>query len=254
MTRDEILAASAMPPAAPSYGPGPYRHTDRAVLAIDYETDADAVHAALPAPLEPDGAVVTVSFIDVPASDFGAYGACVIALAATLDGAPVAYYHALYTAQEAPLFGGREIWGFPCLRGEADLIHGENRVTGTLDLGYGRVIRASTPVQPEGDDAARAAARAAIARTRICCKLVPDAAGGPAIAQLIAVAPDAVSVKGCWHGAGELESGPDGPLAGFPVVRLIAGRYTLADLTLPYGRVVHDYLANGFSNGLADGA
>ena len=35
------------------------------------------------------------------------------------------------------------------------------------------------------------------------------------------------------------------PVADFPIRRMIGGRHLLADITLPYGRVLHDYLAPG---------
>jgi acetoacetate decarboxylase len=55
MTRDEILAASSMPLASPSYPKGPYRFLRREYLLIHYETDPDALRAFLPEPLVPDG-------------------------------------------------------------------------------------------------------------------------------------------------------------------------------------------------------
>jgi acetoacetate decarboxylase len=38
---------------APSYPHGPFRFIRREYLIITYETDPDAIHAALPEPLEP---------------------------------------------------------------------------------------------------------------------------------------------------------------------------------------------------------
>ena len=55
MTRDEILAASSMPLASPSYPKGPHRFIDREYLLIHYEADMDAIREMLPEPLEPDG-------------------------------------------------------------------------------------------------------------------------------------------------------------------------------------------------------
>jgi len=43
VTRDEILAASSMPLASPSYPKGPYRFIDREYLLIHYESDPDAI-------------------------------------------------------------------------------------------------------------------------------------------------------------------------------------------------------------------
>ena len=54
MTRDEILSASSMPLASPSYPKGPYRFVNREYLIIHYQTDPDAIRAMLPEPLEPE--------------------------------------------------------------------------------------------------------------------------------------------------------------------------------------------------------
>lgn len=55
MTRDEILGASSMPLASPSYPKGPFRFINHEYLLIHYETDPEALRAFLPEPLEPDG-------------------------------------------------------------------------------------------------------------------------------------------------------------------------------------------------------
>jgi acetoacetate decarboxylase len=53
MTKDEILHVPSMPASAPSYPRGPYRFVRREYLIVTYETDPDALRAALPEPLEP---------------------------------------------------------------------------------------------------------------------------------------------------------------------------------------------------------
>jgi acetoacetate decarboxylase len=52
-------------------------------------------------------------------------------------------------------------------------------------------------------------------------------------------------VKGFWSGPARLHLVPHvhAPGADFPVRRIIGGRHFIADLTLPYGRVAHDYQA-----------
>jgi acetoacetate decarboxylase len=61
-------------------------------------------------------------------------------------------------------------------------------------------------------------------------------------------------VKGSWFGPGRLHLIPhvNAPVADFPVRRVIGAHHFLADLTLPYGRVVHDY--NKQSDALAEAA
>ena len=50
-----VLDLPSMPMASPSYPRGPYRFVQREYLIVTYASDADAIRAALPAPLEPDG-------------------------------------------------------------------------------------------------------------------------------------------------------------------------------------------------------
>jgi len=54
-----------------------------------------------------------------------------------------------------------------------------------------------------------------------------------------------VNLKGAWTGpaALTLSSHALAPLAELPVLEVVSGTHILADLTLPLGKVVHDYLA-----------
>jgi len=50
-----VLDLPSMPMASLSYPRVPYRFINREYLIVTYESDVDAIRAALPAPLEPDG-------------------------------------------------------------------------------------------------------------------------------------------------------------------------------------------------------
>jgi acetoacetate decarboxylase len=52
-------------------------------------------------------------------------------------------------------------------------------------------------------------------------------------------------LKGAWSGAARLHLIPHGnaPVADLPVRKVLQGLHFVADITLPYGRVLHDYLA-----------
>jgi len=51
-------------------------------------------------------------------------------------------------------------------------------------------------------------------------------------------------VKGSWSGAARLHLIPhvNAPVADLPVKRVFSGHHLIADLTLPYGRILYDYL------------
>ena len=76
-------------------------------------------------------------------------------------------------------------------------------------------------------------------------KLIPGVDGRPAICQLVAINLTEITVKGSWSGPGRLHLVPhvNAPVADLPVRRIVGARHFIADLTLPYGRVLHDYLS-----------
>jgi acetoacetate decarboxylase len=81
-------------------------------------------------------------------------------------------------------------------------------------------------------------------KTQVNLKLIPDIDGNLAIAQLVAYNLANITVKGAWSGPARLQLSAhvNAPVADLPVKRVIGGSHFIADLTLPYGRVIHDYL------------
>ena len=64
------------------------------------------------------------------------------------------------------------------------------------------------------------------------------------ICQLVAYNLTDITVKGSWIGPGRLHLIPhvNAPVADLPVRRVLGADHFIADLTLPYGRIAHDYL------------
>jgi len=67
--------------------------------------------------------------------------------------------------------------------------------------------------------------------------------GRPEICQLVAYNLIDSVVKGSWIGPGRLHLVPhvNAPVADLPVKKLTIAHHFVADLTLPYGRVIYDY-------------
>ncbi len=76
-------------------------------------------------------------------------------------------------------------------------------------------------------------------------KIIPHVDGSPRICELVRYTLEAVTVKGAWTGPGALELCHHAlaPVAELPVREVLSATHILADLTLPLGAVVHDYLA-----------
>jgi acetoacetate decarboxylase len=66
--------------------------------------------------------------------------------------------------------------------------------------------------------------------------------------QLVAINIVDIVVKGSWIGPGPLHLVPhvNAPVADLPVRRIVGAHHFLADLTLPYGRVIYDYNSQNF--------
>lgn len=84
---------------------------------------------------------------------------------------------------------------------------------------------------------------AKLAKTAVNLKLIPSVTGKPQIAELVAFEMTNITVKGFWRGRLHLVPHVNAPVADLPVRRIVEGQHIIADLSLPYGRVVHDYLA-----------
>ena len=66
--------AYSMPLTNPSFPPGPYRFFNREFFVISYRTDAEALQAVVPEPLEITKPIVNYEFIRMPDSTgFGDY-------------------------------------------------------------------------------------------------------------------------------------------------------------------------------------
>ena len=84
-----------------------------------------------------------------------------------------------------------------------------------------------------------------IGKLNINLKLIPDVDGTPKIAQLVGYNLEDITVHGAWAGPARLHLVPhvNCRVADLPVKRIVGGRHQIVDFTLPYGRVLKDYLA-----------
>src|SRR3984893_16437476 len=141
MTRDEILRASSMPPFARNNPPGLSGFVGREYLIITYETDPEAIRAALPEPLEPAaGALAFYEWMKMPdSSGFGDYEESGTGILAMFRGEPCNFSVQMYLDDEPPITAGREIWGFPKKYGVPRLNIIKDTLTGTLHYDDERV-------------------------------------------------------------------------------------------------------------------
>jgi acetoacetate decarboxylase len=165
-----------------------------------------------------------------------------------LNGEPVSYTAMMFLNDGPPIAAGREIWGFPKRWGEPRLFVEKDTLTGTLEYAGQRVALGTMGYKHRDKMQADPAERGKrLLRTQVNLKLIPCVTGALRVAELVAYNLAEVTMKFHYAGPARLHLVPhvNAPVADLPVRNVIEGRHFKADLTLPYGCVLHDYLANG---------
>ena len=236
--------AFAMPLTSPAFPPGPYRFIDREFLIVTYRTDPDALRAVVPEPLQIGEPIVKYEFIRMPNSTgFGDYTESGQVIPVTFEGQSGGYVHSMYLNDEAPIAGGRELWGFPKKLAAPSLRVEIDTLLGTLDYGSVRVATATMGYKHRSLD--HAAVLAGLLAPNYLLKIIPHVDGSARICELVRYFLEDITVKGAWTAPAALELFHHAlaPVARLPVLEVIAGTHLVTDMTLGLGSVVHDYLA-----------
>jgi acetoacetate decarboxylase len=237
--------AFAMPLTSPAFPRGPYRFVNREYLIITYRTDREALEAVVPEPLQIEEPLVNYEFIRMPNSTgFGDYTESGQVIPVTFEGKEGGYTHAMYLNDGPPIFGGRELWGFPKKYAQPTLGVVTDTFTGTLDYGPVRIATGTMGYKHKALDLAKVAET--LARPNYLLKIMPHVDGSPRILELVDYRLEDVDLKGAWTGPAALDLRPHAlaPVADLPVREIVSATHILADLTLGLGKVVHDYLEN----------
>jgi acetoacetate decarboxylase len=164
--------AFAMPLTNPAFPPGPYRFVNREFFIITYRTDLDALRAVVPEPLELIEPHVKYEFIRMPDSTgFGDYTESGQVIPVSFKGQVGNYVHSMYLNVEAPIAGGRELWGFPKKLAAPTMAVQQDVLVGTLDYGSVRVATATMGYKHRALDVA--AVHAALLAPNYLLKIIP---------------------------------------------------------------------------------
>jgi acetoacetate decarboxylase len=245
MNIDEVRrTAFAMPLTSPAFPPGPYRFVNREFLIVTYRTDIDALRAVVPEPLEIGEPIVKYEFIRMPDSTgFGDYTESGQVIPVTFEGKAGGYVHSMYLNDEAPIAGGRELWGFPKKLAAPSLTVEKDTLLGTLDYGSVRVATATMGYKHRALDPEPV--RSALLMPNYLLKIIPHVDGTARICELVRYFLEDVAIKGAWTGPAALELAHHAlaPVARLPVLEVLSGTHILTDMTLGLGSVIHNYLA-----------
>jgi acetoacetate decarboxylase len=237
--------AFAMPLTSPAYPIGPYRFVDREFLIITYRTDPQKLRELVPEPLQIEEPVVKFEFIRMPDSTgFGDYTESGQVIPVSLNGRKGGYSHCMFLNDHPPIAGGRELWGFPKKLAQPTLQPQIDTMIGTLDYGSVRIATGTMGYKHCVVKDLKAV-KASLEAPNFLLKIMPHVDGTPRICELVEYELTDINLKGAWTGPAALTlfSHALAPLAELPVLEVISGTHIIADITLPLGKVVHDYLA-----------
>ena len=200
MTEEEIRkCAFAMPLTSPAFPPGPYRFVDREYFIITYRTDPERLRAIVPEPLALDSPLVKYEFIRMPDSTgFGDYTESGQVIPVSLNGRRGSYTHCMFLDDEAPIAGGRELWGFPKKLGNPSLKVEKDTLVGTLDYGSMRVATGTMGYKHRTLNAPQI--EAAMGAPNFLIKIIPHVDGTARVCELVEYHLENIKVRGAWGG------------------------------------------------------
>lgn len=240
---DVLSTAYSMPLTSPSYPKGPYRFFNREFLTITYRTDPAALEKVVPEPLKVVEPIVKYEFIRMPDSTgFGDYTETGQVIPVELNGVKGGYVHSMYLDDEAPIAGGRELWGFPKKLARPTLKVESDVLVGTLHCGS--VLCASGTMGYKYQALDLEAVRQSLLAPNWMIKIIPHVDGTHRICELVEYYLEDLVVKEAWTGPAALGLFPHAiaDVAKLPVLEVLSAVHLKTDLTLGLGKVVHDYL------------
>jgi len=243
MDAKDVRRAYAMPLTNPAYPPGPYRFVDREYVIVSYRTDPEALRAVVPEPLEIVEPIVNYEFIRMPDSaGFGDYTESGQVIPVSFAGEHGVYVHSMYLDDDAPIAGGREIWGFPKKLAFPKLAQEGEVIVGTLHYGSVLCATATMGYKHRTLDANKIAR--SLAAPNFLVKIIPHVDATPRICELVRYRLEDIAVKGAWTGPADLQLFQHviADVARLPVREIVSAAHFIVDLTLGLGEVVHDYM------------
>src|SRR4029077_3203253 len=231
--------AFAMPLTSPAFPRGPYRFVNREYLIITYRTDPAALGAVFPEPLTFSEPLVKYEFIRMPESTgFGNYTESGQVIPVKFNGKEGNYTLAMYLNDGPPIYGGRELWGFPKKYAQPSLSIDKDTLIGTLNYGSVRLAPVTIGFKHKALDLETVRAR--LIKPNYLLKIIPHVDGSARILELVDYRLQNIVMKGAWTGPATLELEPHAlaPIAELPMREVISATHIVADLTLGLGKVV----------------
>jgi len=240
----------SMPLGASLYPEPPYHFHGARIATARFEADPAVVATMLPPGVVPDSdpPVCELCVCDYPSTTFGPYLEAYIHVRVKLDGTTYWYQPVIFTDREPAMAAGREIWGYAKKLAVMEWREEAEQIIFTIERPRGKRLLTFTVTRdrlasPEETDPLPI----------ISLRYLPPSQAGrkPAAAELVRM-----DVEGALHTtphlgnvlwAGRASVSFDSPSNVdpwhlFKPVRMLAGLVQTANFSLPFGKVVKDYL------------
>jgi len=264
---DILTEGYALPVAGGFYPKPPYLYRGAKAIIALYEADPARIAELLPpgvTPLE-DPPVCIAWVVHYPFSTLGVYNETIMLIRVSFEGEPYTFCPFIYVDNDAALACGRELWGFPkkfasmgYARPADDSPFGEQAMF-TVERPTGKRLLTVT-MNPERP----AEAEEVSFLPALTLRRVPNSRLGaelPSICELIrtdySMAPvlSASGTPELWAGrcSVTMDSASEfDPLYKMAPTRTLGAIYGVADVTLPLGTPVKDYLAEAGASSKPD--
>jgi acetoacetate decarboxylase len=257
LCESQDLKGFSMPLTAPFYGAPPLQYTDSKFVSVVFKTSPEALRKLVPQPLvpNPDNILLvytsSLNVLGYKSGNFsfpgGNYFEVVMGIPVKFKETSGNYCVVMYldypvnTGGRSGVALGREIFGYPKKEALITFDEKDGKVYSTVSrfgttlikLSFERTLKVE-PVPPRP--------RTPTFNLKYIPSVKKDAP--PEVMQLTSNVSE-FNRKEMWRGKGSLEFGSlsADPLGDIPVLQIIAAQYEVAEGSLPFGEVVHDYLA-----------
>jgi acetoacetate decarboxylase len=222
-----------------------YGMRKREYFIISYESDINILKQLVPEPLEVKSNIVKFEFMNMPdASGFGSFSEAGQLIEVEYKGKKGSYSHAMYLNDFAPISAGREIWGYPKKLASPSLSIDTDTLLGTLKYNSVKVACGTMGYKYKALDIA-AVQKSMVETPIFLIKIIPHVNGKDvSVCQLVRCYLSNINVHEAWTGPAQLQlfEHAIAPVTALPIKKIISGTHIIADVTLPGGEVVFDYL------------
>jgi acetoacetate decarboxylase len=148
----------------------------------------------------------------------------------------------MYLDDDAPIAGGRELWGFPKKLAKPKIEVESDALVGTLH--YGSVLCVSATMGYKHRAADHDAVLKSMKAPNFILKIIPHVDGSARICELVRFQLEEITLKEAWSGPAALGLFPHAlaDVARLPVREVVSALHFKADLTLGLGSIAFDYM------------